>query len=137
MYDSITHYCGYACTYTYKFFKSGKLVICVTTNAKKDLVNDQKLRTLLPNKREYNCNSIDRVVNLPNRDIELPDKMKKNPGKTGNLQTTLKLRIGAPIVITVNHAKRKYRDDGYINGARGYVQAVQVAKDDPNKVDIV
>ena len=45
--------------------------------------------------------------------------------------------MGAPVVITVNHAKAKYREDGLVNGARGYVQAIQVSKDDPQKVDVV
>ena len=46
-------------------FKSGKLSIIVTTNSKKDLINHQKLNSLLPEEQEYSCNSIDRVTNLP------------------------------------------------------------------------
>ena len=62
---------------------------------------------------------------------------KANAAKTGNLQTVLKLKVGAPIVVTSNHAKRKYREDGIVNGARGFVQAIQVAKDNPDNVDVV
>ena len=47
-------------------FKTGKISIVVTTNLKKDLVNSQKLNELLPNEKEYVCNCVDRVVNLPN-----------------------------------------------------------------------
>ena len=50
---------------TNESFKEGKLLIIVTTNAKKDLINQQKLTELLPFEREYSCNSIDRVTNLP------------------------------------------------------------------------
>ena len=89
--------------------------IIVTTNAKKDMVNHQKLEELLPNQREYICYSTDRVVNLPVQGC-LPDRLNDNAGKTGNLQNILRLKIGAPVVITTNNAKRKYREDGLCNG---------------------
>ena len=114
----------------------GKISIIVTTNAKKDLINHQKLEELLPNERQYTCNSKDRVVNLPTKD-SLPEKLSQNAGKTGNLQTVLRLKIGAPVVITTTNAKRKYREDGLCNGARGFVQAIQVSEDNSDKVDIV
>ena len=117
-------------------FKSGKLSIIVTTNAKKDLINREKLEKLLPNEPVFECNSIDRSVNLPVEN-KLPECFKRNAGKTGNLETQLRLKVGAPVVITVNHSKRKYREDGIINGSRGYVSAIQVSKSDPKKVDIV
>ena len=67
-------------------FKEGKLSIIVTTNSKRELINNQKLEELLPNEREFNCNSIDRVANLPVGSA-LPQKINENPGRTGNLQT--------------------------------------------------
>ena len=117
-------------------FKSGKLSIIVTTNSKKDFINHQKLEQLLPEEKEFVCDSKDRVVNLPD-DNDLPVSLKRNAGRTGNLQTRLKLKVGAPVVITANNTKRKYREDGLVNGARGYVQAIQVSKDDPEKVEVV
>ena len=47
------------------------------------------------------------------------------------------MKIGAPVVVTVNHSKKKYREDGIMNGARGYVQSIQVSKKDPNLVEII
>ena len=47
------------------------------------------------------------------------------------------MKIGAPVVITANHPKKKYREDGLVNSARGYVQAVQVDKSNPEKVDVI
>ena len=117
-------------------FKSGKLSIIVTTNGKKDLINHQKLSLLLPHKKEYTCNSLDRVTNLPVGN-KLPDKLKDNPGKTGNLQTELKIKIGAPILITSNHSKQKYREDGIVNGARGFVHSIQVNENDSEKVEVI
>ena len=87
---------------------------------KRNLVNSKKLIQLLPDVKEYSCNSVDRVTNLPSGH-KVPQRMKTNPGKTGNLETELKLKVGAPIVLTSNHSKQKYRKDGIVNGARGYV----------------
>ena len=116
-------------------FKNGKLSIIVTTNRKKDHINNNKLSQLLPDEREFLCNSVDRATNVPNR--KLPKKMGENPGKTANLQNQLRLRKGAPVFITSNHPKRKYKEDGLCNGARGYVQSLQVSPSNPDKVDIV
>ena len=116
-------------------FKNGSLSIIVTTNKKKDLINNQKLTDLLPDEKEFICNSIDRVKNVPNQKI--PDKIKENPGKTGNLQTQLRLRKNAPVLMTVNHPKKKYKEDGLTNGARGYIQSIQTAKSDPDKVEVI
>ena len=71
-------------------FRTGKVVIIVTTNLKKDAVNIEKLKNLLPGVQEFVCNCVDRVTNLPARN-SLPDKLNLNPGKTGNLQKELKL----------------------------------------------
>ena len=94
-------------------FKSGILSIIVTTHKKKDLFNSPKLANLLPDENEYVCNSIDRVTNLPNR--KLPSRLKDNPGRTGNLQTELRLKVGTPVFITSNHSKNKYKDDGIVS----------------------
>ena len=117
-------------------FKNGKILIIVTTNKKRNLVNSQKLSKLIPNEKEYKCNSIDRVKNVPGQ-RKLPSKLKENPGKTGNLLSELNLKVGAPVVITTNHSKQKYREDGIVNGARGYVDSIQVSKDDPDQVMVI
>ena len=95
-------------------FKNGYLSIIVTTNKKRNLVNSQKLSELLPHEKEYTCNSIDRVKNLPG-ERKLPENLKDNPGRTGNLLTELNLKVGAPVVITTNHSKPKYREDGIVS----------------------
>ena len=115
-------------------FKNGLISIIVTTNKKRNLVNSQKLSELLPGGKLYVCNSIDRVKNLPG-DHKLPKSVKDNPGKTGNLQSELNLKVGAPVVITTNHSKQKYKEDGIVNG--GYVSSIQVSKIDPDKVEVI
>ena len=108
-------------------FKFGKVSIIVTTNKQKDLINSRKLAQLLPNEKEFSCNSVDRVVNLPHGP-KIPEKEQVNINKTGNLPNILKLKVNAPVVITKNHSNAKYREDGITNGARGFIQAVQVSK---------
>ena len=103
------------------------MLIIVTTNRKKDCINHEKLAKLLPFEREYSCNSTDSVTNLP-VGSKLPQNVTENPGKTGNLHEDLKLKVGAPVVVTTNHSKQKYREDGIMNGARGYVQAIQTSE---------
>ena len=113
-----------------KPFKTGKLSIIVTTNMKKDFLNNQKLSDLLPEETEYMCNSIDRVLNLPGNP-KLSEKDQFNLNRTGNLPTSLKVKVGAPVVLTSNHPKAIYRDDGIMNGARGYIQAIQTSQNNP------
>ena len=60
-------------------------MIIVTTNAKKDLINHEKLTKSLPDEKEFTCNSIDRVTNLPHGNT-VPKKLNENPWKTGNLE---------------------------------------------------
>ena len=86
--------------------------------------------------KKYSCNSIDRVANVP-MPPKLSENEKSNLGKTGNLPTVLKLKVGAPVVVTSNHKKRKYKEDGIVNGARGYVQAIQTDIANPEKVNAV
>ena len=117
-------------------FKNGKISIIVTINKKKDLINEQKLEELLPNEKKYSCNCVDRVTNLPNGP-KISEKDRDNLNKTGNLPNTLHLKVSAPVVITTNHSKSKYREDGIVNGARGYVQAIQVSNNNPDQVDVV
>ena len=117
-------------------FKNGNILYIVTTNKKRNFVNNKKMNELLPNAREFVCNSIDNVKNLP-AERNLPSNVNDNPAKTGNLLNILKIRIGVPIVVTCNHSKKKYREDGIMNGARGFVQAVQVSKEDPDKVEVI
>ena len=117
-------------------FKNGKLSIIVTTNPKKDLVNLQKMSQLLPFETDYVCDSVDRVTNLPVGNT-LPEKLKENTGKTANLQTQLILRVGSPIILTTNHSKKKYREDGIVNGARGFVHDIQACKQNPEKVEVI
>ena len=67
----------------------------------------------------------------------MSEKDKKDLNKTGNLPKKLILKVGAPVVITSNHSKAKFREDGIVNGARGFVQAIQISKENPENVAAV
>ena len=107
-------------------FKSGKTSIIVTTNNKREKINLNKLESLLPHNALVICNSKDQSTNISNPP-ELTNEL--NYTVTGNLQKSLKLKIGAPIMITVNNSKSKYREDGICNGARAYVDSFQFTED--------
>ena len=117
-------------------FKNGSILYIVTTNKKRNHINNKKLLELLPNEKEYVCYSVDNVKNLP-ASKDLPTKINENPGRTGNLMKQLRIKVGSPVVITSNHSKKKYREDGYMNGARGFIQSVTVSNDDPDNVEII
>ena len=112
-------------------FKTGQMSIIVTTNKKRERINLEKLEKLLPDSPEYICNSRDQSTNVSN-----PPELNENLNytDTGNLQKSLRLRVGAPIMVTVNHPKAKYKQDGVCNGARGYIDSFQLDKEDKNQV---
>ena len=103
-------------------FKTGKVSIIVTTNKKRETINKDKLDTLLPGVQSVICSSKDEPTNVSNAP-ELPEDL--NYTETGNLQKTLRLKLGCPVMLTVNHTKAKYREDGITNGARAYVDSFQ------------
>ena len=103
-------------------FKSGKVSIIVTTNKKRETINNDKLDRLLPGVQSVICSSKDEPTNVSNAP-ELPENL--NYTETGNLQKTLRLKLGCPVMLTVNHTKAKYREDGITNGARAFVDSFQ------------
>ena len=44
----------------------GKICIIVTTNKKREFLNNNKLTDLLRNDKDYSCDSVDLITNLPN-----------------------------------------------------------------------
>ena len=114
-----------------ELYKTGQMSIIVNTNARREKINNEKLDLLLPDNPEYVCESRDQSTNISNPP-ELGDDL--NYTKTGNLQKSLRLKVGAPIMITVNSSKSKYREDGVNNGARAYIDSFQLAEDGSSTV---
>ena len=89
-----------------EMFKDGKISVIVTTNYKREKINAHKLNMLIPEEPTFIHQSLDRCTNLPNAPLPPEDitytKTKGLPGK-------IILKIGAPILITVNDLK--YKED--------------------------
>ena len=115
-------------------FKEGKLSYIVTTNKRRQEVNDVKLDKLLSDEPAYESLAFDRCTNL-----EHPPEVPSNLAitQTGGLEKKLVLKRNAPIVITSNHQQSKYKEDGLVNGARGHIDSIQFSKSDPNKIEAV
>ena len=115
-------------------YASGKFCIIVTSNKKREAINHQKLEKLLPNKKTFYSNAMDKSTNNPNA----PTVSEKLPlTRTGQLPTKLLLKEGAPVMITSNHTKSKYKNNGIVNGARGYIDSIQGSSTDPDIAEIV
>ena len=115
-------------------FKSGHISIIVTTNRVRQEINDHKLDTLLPSNDEFFSLADDHCTNLEDPP-PVPDKMSLT--QTGGLEKLLTLKEDAPIVITCNHQKAKYKEDGIVNGARGFIDSLQISKTDTRKIEVI
>ena len=115
-------------------YAEGKFSIIVTTNAAREEINNEKLEKLLPEKKKYFANALDKSTNNPNAP-ELSDKLPLT--RTGQLQKTIVFKEGAPVMITSNHQKSKYKNNGFVNGARGYIDSIQASKDDPDLAEVI
>ena len=115
-------------------FTSGKVGIIVTTNAKREEINLEKLRKLLPNRKEYICLSDDKLTNM-DKNTPVPDTVSYS--KTNGMMKNLIIREGAPVMITTNHKTARYKEDGIVNGAKGYIDHIQMSKKNPDVVDVI
>ena len=113
-------------------FKEGKISVIVTTNYKREKINTQKLNMLIPEEPSFSHQSSDRCTNLQSAPLPPEDitytKTKGLPGK-------IILKVGAPILITVNDLK--YKEDGIVNGARGYIDSFQMEDGDTSVIKII
>ena len=115
-------------------FKTGKTSIIVRTNEKRKNINREKIESLIPNEPVVVLSATDRSTNI-SKPPELTDDI--NYTNTGNLAKSLILKVGAPIILTVNHTKAKYREDGIVNSARGYVDSFQIEAGSENDVKAI
>ena len=110
------------------------MAIIVTTNDKREGINLHKLRTLLPNKQEFVCLADDQITNRKHH-VPLPDTVSYS--KTQGMMRNLIIREGAPVMMTSNHKTTRYKEDGLVNGAQGYIDYIQRSKENPDIVEII
>ena len=104
-----------------EMFKEGKISIIVTTNYKREQINNNKLNSLIPDEPPFVNLSIDKCTNMQNAPLP-PEDITYT--KTKGLPTKIILKVGAPVLITVND--QKYKEDGIVNGARGHIDSFQL-----------
>ena len=92
------------------------------------------MNKLLPNKKTYFVSASDQSTNIKNPP-PLSDKLSLTA--TGQLQTKIIFKEGAPVMITSNHTKPKYKNNAIVNGARGYIDSIQPNKKNKDVADIV
>ena len=115
-------------------YADGKLCIIVTTNNAREEINNEKLENLLPDKPKFYANAIDKSTNNP----RAPEVHEKIPlTRTGQLQKRIIFKEDAPVMITSNSSKVKYKTNGIVNGARGKIDSIQPSDTDPEAAEVV
>ena len=118
-------------------FKTGKVSIIVNFNEDREKINLEKLRALLPTAKEYTCLAMDNPTNSKyNEPPPGTTSKRKHKGRTV-LHTNLIIREGAPVMLTCNNPTPRYKEEGLTNGAFGYIDFIQVSKQDPEVVEII
>ena len=115
-------------------YAEGKLSIIVTNNEDRERINLEKLNKLLPNEKSYTMSSKDEATNLRNP----PEISKKIPlTQTGQLEHQIVFKKGAPVMITSNHHQQRYKNNGIVNGSRGYIDSIQTSKTNNDEIEVI
>ena len=93
--------------------RKGKLSIIVMTNAERERINQEKLRVLLPNEKEYIVSSNDKSTNVRNA-LKTFDKLPLT--QTGQLESKLIFKKHAPVQVSTNHNQLRYKNNGLGKG---------------------
>ena len=88
----------------------------------------------MPDRKAYYSNAVDKSTNNPNAP-ELSEELPLT--RTGQLQKTIIFKEGAPVMVTSNHPKAKYKNNGIVNGARGYIDSIQASDEDPDVAEVI
>ena len=115
-------------------YAKGKLSIIVQINSERDRINREKLSTLLPNEKEYFVSSKDQSTNVKNA----PKTFEKLPlTQTGQLENRFIFKKLCPVQVSTNHPQQRYKNNGFVNGVRGYVDSIQVSRDNPDEPEVI
>ncbi len=102
-------------------YTSGKFSIIVTNNKLRATINQHKVNSLIPDEETISIDSEDICTNLASAP-PLPNNLCYTKAK--NLPQSLILKVGTPVLITIND--RRYKEDGIVNGAKGFVDSFQM-----------
>ena len=115
-------------------YASGKLSIIVTSNEERNRINSEKLEKLLPGKKRYFVHASDKSLNNPNAP-SVSDKLPLT--RTGQLPKVEVFKEDCPVMITSNHPKAQYKNNGICNGARGRIDSIQTSLSDPDVAEVI
>ena len=115
-------------------YQTGKFCTIVKTNTAREKINHEKLEELLPKQKIYYVQATDKSTNNP----KPPTLLKDLPlTRTGQLPFRIILKEGCPIMVTSNHEKQRYKMDGIVNGAKGFIDSIQPSLEDPDMAEVV
>ena len=92
-----------------EMYAKGKLSIIVTTNAEREKINLEMLNSLLPHKKSFTVSSVDQATNIKNPP---PLDQRLPMTKTGQLESQIVFKEGAPVMLTSNSQEKKYKLNG-------------------------
>ena len=115
-------------------YQTGKFCTIVKTNKAREKINQDKLEELLPKQKIYYVEAIDKSTNNP----KPPTLLKNLPlTRTGQLPFSIILKEGCPVMVTSNHEKKRYKQDGIVNGAKGFIDSIQPSLENPDMAEVV
>ena len=74
---------------------------------------------------------------MTNRKKHIPLPGTVSYSKIQSMKSNLIIRKGAPVMLTLNDKTTRYKEDGLVNGATGYIEYIQTAKENEDQVDII
>ena len=117
-----------------KMHQQGKICIIVTSNKHRTKINLDKLQKLIPDQLPVSIVSSDKSTNVLNP----PPLLKTLPlTQTGQLEHQIIFKKGAPVMVTSNSQEPKYKQNGLVNGVRGYIDSFQYSKEDPSSPEVI
>ena len=117
-----------------KLYQEGKICIIVSENKHRAKINLEKLNNLIPDKPSVTVLSSDTSTNIKNPPL-LPKNIPHT--KTGQLENQVIFKEGAPVMITSNSQIPKYKQNGIVNGVRGYIDSFQYSSEDSTCLEYI
>ena len=102
-------------------WKFGEVLYIVKDNKTREEINPRKLFEFKPTASVFTSDAKDISIDS-DREANLCSDIPYT--QTGYLSKSISVKINAPIMLTQNHSKRIFREDGICNGSRGFVVKV-------------
>ena len=117
-----------------QLYQQGKFSIIVANNEDRKRINFEKLEKLIPNEDPVIIVSNDQATNVMN-----PPPLQKNLPltQTGQLEREFTFKKGAPVMVTSNSQTAKYKQNGIVNGVRGFIDSFLFEEEDQTSVEVV